>query len=718
MFRRNGKPKSCEPCRISKIRCDHTSPTCLKCSSRGMVDRCYYHAAPMTKPRTKEQKRAVISPMTPSDTPSVEWEQLAPGPIGNQTQPGETVHSGYLGATSYASIFQEDMYDRLRLNAQLAHIPNSTAEGVDPYASYRFEVEAKIIARLFPHSLLESLVKAYYDRGVFNISIAPLVIPAIPKVWDYIDRQLEKHGGRIDFSLPRKLNENTARPFKVPPDTSPSDFLHLFTGENLRWEFIGLIFALAGVGALACREPEANFTVDGGRQLPRNEFVGETITAAEVCLDIFRRHGETNDLSIMLVKQLTYTESNYYGDSNAKVWRGLGECSTEMFALGMHRTPDDDPSMPFFLKETRKRVFAAAFRSDKILCTFLGRPPRIPYRYCDFMMPLDLSDDDLVAEGEQLERALAQLDSDGWDRRPNRKVHSSSWVRMRYLMSIVREDVLELSLAAGKKDLNIHERLNLDTWNTFPQILRYTSDSWTKRPPAECSMLLIVYLEHLHTSFSIERLRRRVLCKQAAPSARECPTELLRISLKLVQTTLDLIRHSHGLSEVRRNFAWILLFYGLAPAGVLATELRRTTMGTYPFPATVCRAELIRNLCVLVSCLEWVAVPGTCNYKLCYQVSGALKDIVDQALGCKYISGEPSTLDPDAAAESSTTARLANGNSHEIAGVPNGAIEKDISDDRHTFGDFGEFDASQVPMETEDFLNWLENMEWDNMPAS
>lgn len=53
MFRRNGKSKSCEPCRKSKIRCDHSLPKYAKCRSCGIVDQCYYHPAPLTRPRSE-----------------------------------------------------------------------------------------------------------------------------------------------------------------------------------------------------------------------------------------------------------------------------------------------------------------------------------------------------------------------------------------------------------------------------------------------------------------------------------------------------------------------------------------------------------------------------------------------------------------------------------------------------------------------------------------
>lgn len=49
--RRNGKPASCEPCRRDKVRCDHALPICTRCRDRGLAPRCYYHPAPLTRPK-------------------------------------------------------------------------------------------------------------------------------------------------------------------------------------------------------------------------------------------------------------------------------------------------------------------------------------------------------------------------------------------------------------------------------------------------------------------------------------------------------------------------------------------------------------------------------------------------------------------------------------------------------------------------------------------
>lgn len=53
--RRNGKPASCEPCRINKTRCDHGQPKCDRCKQRGIEERCFYHPAPLTKPRNTDE---------------------------------------------------------------------------------------------------------------------------------------------------------------------------------------------------------------------------------------------------------------------------------------------------------------------------------------------------------------------------------------------------------------------------------------------------------------------------------------------------------------------------------------------------------------------------------------------------------------------------------------------------------------------------------------
>ena len=132
------------------------------------------------------------------------------------------------------------------------------------------------------------------------------------------------------------------------------------------------------------------------------------------------------------------------------VWQRLGDLSTDLFAMGLHREPEDPDDVPFFLQECRRKMFAAAYRNDKSLATYFGRPPRIPLQYSDVRPPLDISDESLMAEGQSMDAALSSLDENGWN--TEQKIWPASFVRVRYIMSHFREEILELSLGNGRTD--------------------------------------------------------------------------------------------------------------------------------------------------------------------------------------------------------------------------------------------------------------------------
>lgn len=86
----------------------------------------------------------------------------------------------------------------------------------------------------------------------------------------------------------------------------------------------------------------------------------------------------------------------------------------------------------------------SAFSSDKQMATFLGRPPRISWRFCDITLPLDLSFDDIIAEPEIRDKAISKLDANGWNTENNDT--QAVWLRAYLIMGPVRESILELSL--------------------------------------------------------------------------------------------------------------------------------------------------------------------------------------------------------------------------------------------------------------------------------
>lgn len=95
----------------------------------------------------------------------------------------------------------------------------------------------------------------------------------------------------------------------------------------------------------------------------------------------------------------------------------------------------------------------AAYSMDKVLATFLGRPPLISWRYCDIQMPLDLSVEEIFADPVVRDAAIARLDEkDGWNLESS--LAKGTWPRIALITSVLREKVLELSLSWQLENLS------------------------------------------------------------------------------------------------------------------------------------------------------------------------------------------------------------------------------------------------------------------------
>jgi hypothetical protein len=106
---------------------------------------------------------------------------------------------------------------------------------------------------------------------------------------------------------------------------------------------------------------------------------------------------------------------------------------------------------PLFLRESRRRIYAAVYRTDKSLADFFGRPPMIHQRYSDRPLPLDIDDEIITSDNHaMLNEVISKLDEDGWA--VDGQIRPASWIRLRAALGRVKERFLEASLA-GKKDV-------------------------------------------------------------------------------------------------------------------------------------------------------------------------------------------------------------------------------------------------------------------------
>ena len=103
------------------------------------------------------------------------------------------------------------------------------------------------------------------------------------------------------------------------------------------------------------------------------------------------------------------------------------------------------------LTELRKRQYVGTYIHDKVLATFMGRPPMLARRYSTWEMPLDLSDEQLLEDPDVLQQHIDRLDPDGWN--TTGLVYPATWARAVFLVTIVREEILEISLGCVNDSL-------------------------------------------------------------------------------------------------------------------------------------------------------------------------------------------------------------------------------------------------------------------------
>jgi len=282
-------------------------------------------------------------------------------------------------------------------------------------------------------------------------------------------------------------------------------------------------------------------------------------------------------------------------------------------------------------------MFVSVYGRDKQVAAFLGRPPRLSHRYCKMEMPLDLSDAEVCLEGAELEAALTTVDPDGWSNAGF--FNRVTWLRVWFGESRIREEILEIAL--GSDDQDIDQRTaeiwkKLDSLNaSFPPIMGISPDDILKPGhflPGSCGerrrqsnalFIVCIHCGIMHTEFLLQRAlvnRMKTDVKQLLPISRR----VFKLVL-LVQSKKDFFRDFQG------DLVWMMTFYGLPTAGVLAVELLKQEQSRLYTPDILPRSETIQDLSVFIANLGAVG-PGDANYLICNQGRKALNRVLDQIL--------------------------------------------------------------------------------------
>lgn len=205
-----------------------------------------------------------------------------------------------------------------------------------------------------------------------------------------------------------------------------------------------------------------------------------------------------------------------------------------------------------------------------------GRPPLFSHRYYTAPLPLDIRDEDLIADSDTLDRAVNALDQRGWN--TNGGLYPATVVRARCMMALVRAELIEVTMSNGSNPspeylmyAYLQQSLNLCQMYAnfvrrglkdrqyslvaeFPTSIKYDpQDLQAPRIDTQSVYIkIITHLEHLQNLFFIDRLLIRYGC-----AVRDT---LLETSLALAGLTLHFWTHKDQFADaiMQRSFEWMV----------------------------------------------------------------------------------------------------------------------------------------------------------------
>ncbi|KAK3382108.1 hypothetical protein B0T24DRAFT_600503 [Lasiosphaeria ovina] len=680
-LRRNGTLQSCERCRKTKIKCDHSTPKCSRCLGKNLE--CVYEVAPMTRrfraarfdihsgrvrtttraqdAETQQQPAAYVS--SPGTAPPNLYEALEltglsdsrsgrwPGPptpidsaqaIEITTPPVQT--GGFVGPGSYRNLTADDGQIARDLSdySGSAGSPGTTTHTID---RKRLDLGLQIIDFVLDYSvLLQNLMHHIY--GVIRMPIIPhgVMLPAVESLFRTIRPEVLADDPDAKLRTVVRIFQSSYQPIQTSKLATVDQVCGSILGDNLRWETIGNILAMASLSLLHIHARDFSLLdPDKRRQqdlIPPFHDITDTLRTLTSVSPVINELGvcfKYNQLLLALYR---------FGDSSQHLYSIFMELTSSIYATGMHQdrtnSGSDPAEFPGFMHQWRRRCFTAVYSMDKAIATTLGRPPLIHRNYCVLDAPLDFDDDDLT--GRELEHELQKLDQHGWNTDGRRR--STSFMRLRYLLATVREEVLELHLGVnsttespGRAQIVLQKLQSI--WNSCPDNVKYSPAVWNGSMAShDIWFLHRFYLDYLYSIFLIFRFNAR----------QDQSQQSLELFLSAANNVLSLVlvlnEQRDQMRDVRSDFSAVFLPYGLPCADALAVELmyRPSSFALSSTPRTVTgcpprliRAEVIRDLTIYISCLSWM--PGRRGHSAEFsremqsRLTQILAQIIDAPLG-------------------------------------------------------------------------------------
>ena len=335
-LRRNGKKSSCEPCRKSKLSCDHIRPICGRCQRRRAPDRCVYHPAPMT---TVQRQGSTLSrenrSLPEDDSPHQQITTADPGHESVTSSPSVAIRltdasppvSGFLGPTSYSAVFTEGqshipIADK-KLNSEI------TVRGWQPsklpsWDSSKVKEGAEILSLLADLPRHEETLNQW-----FKVQCLAAMTLYIRECINLIPSNLKDSYGQSKSltTLSHSIFLRTSIPYSLDANINLRKYPSSLMGENLSWEIVGIMLTALGLSAISM--DEVNVCGESDSQTEWKDLAQRLVRAGDQCIAFCEQFGHLKDIGVTLILMNFILHTQVYGDAGeyARDEAVLQDCS-------------------------------------------------------------------------------------------------------------------------------------------------------------------------------------------------------------------------------------------------------------------------------------------------------------------------------------------------------------------------------------------------------
>ena len=324
-LRRNGKKSSCEPCRKSKLSCDHTRPVCGRCRRRRVPESCVYHPAPMTNGQRPSPPSTIASHSLqdeqnfhrlPTASASSKDFYTSPSLLEDKVPDSSPPVPGFLGPTSYSAVFTEGQSHLSKEDGKLSNEINVRGwqSSVPPrWDSGKIKEGAEVLlllADLSKHkSILNRRDAMCLSDYTHYISDCIALIPSTLK---------DSHGQqRCLTTLSHNVFTRTSAPFLIDANMSLREYPSFLMGENLCWETVGLMLSALGLSAVLM--DEVNTSEESHSEPNWKDLAQRLVRAGDQCITFCEQYGHLKDTGVTLIMANFILHTQVYGDAGEQI---------------------------------------------------------------------------------------------------------------------------------------------------------------------------------------------------------------------------------------------------------------------------------------------------------------------------------------------------------------------------------------------------------------